>query len=123
LDLHCDSDRKPDVWITAVVKVVPIVIINVNVIPLIPILWPVFWPGIQQQKRKAAVIKARIPHVDGGAIVHPEPVLVPEGESEAVLRNVVTAIASALHPIAVLAIPLLRASLLPHAIPLPAALL
>ena len=55
--------------------------------------------------------------------MHPEPVLTTEIEAEAVLRNVVAAVASTLRPGSVLAFPLLSAPLLPGTLPLPAALL
>jgi hypothetical protein len=84
---------------------------------------PVFRPGIQEQKRKAAVVEAGIPHVDRGAVADPEPVLTPERDTESGLRDVVTAIASTLRPIAMFTIPPLRAALLPGAVPLPAAAL
>jgi hypothetical protein len=53
--------------------------------------------------------------------LHPERVVTPEIETEAVLRNVVTAIASTLRPRAMLAFPVLSTTLLPGTVPLPAA--
>ena len=58
-----------------------------------------------------------------GRLLHPEPVLTPEIEIEAGLRNVVSAIASTLRPGAMVACPVLRAILLPCTMPLPAAAL
>ena len=81
---------------------------------------PTFRPGIQEHERKAAVREARIPHVDRGG-AHSEPMLTPERETEAVLRNVVTAIASPLRPGAMLAGPVLRTILLQRTMPLPGA--
>jgi hypothetical protein len=52
-----------------------------------------------------------------------EKMLVAEMKTEACLRNVVTAIAAALGPSAMLALPLLGAILLPGVMPLPAAAL
>ena len=49
--------------------------------------------------------------------------LTPEIETEAVLRNIVTAIASTLRPCAMLACPLLSAILVPGTLPLPGTLL
>ena len=54
---------------------------------------------------------------------HPEPVVTPERKTEAVLRNVVTAIAPTLRPGAMIAGPVLCAILLKCAMPLPGALL
>ncbi len=55
--------------------------------------------------------------------MHPEPVLTPEIEIEAGLRNVETAIASTLRPVAMLASPLMSTIPLPCALSLPRALL
>ena len=55
--------------------------------------------------------------------MHPEPVLTPEIEIEAGLRNVGTAIASTLRPVAMLASPLLSTISLPRTLSLPGALL
>jgi len=49
------SDRKPDARIPTVVKVVPVVIIDVKVITIVPVLCPGFRPGIHEHERKAAV--------------------------------------------------------------------
>jgi hypothetical protein len=121
--LQGDGDREPDARIPTVVKIVPVVIVDVNVIGAVPVFCPVFRPGIHKHERKAAVREARIPHIHRGAAVHPEPVLTTEIEAEAVLRNVVAAIASALRPGAMLAFPALSTTLLPSAVALPAALL
>src|ERR1022692_1834876 len=121
--LQRDSDRKSDARIRAVAKVVPVVIIDVNVIVSVPVFCPGPRPGIHEQEPKAAVREARIPQVDRGLAVHPEPVLTPETEIVGVLRNVVTAIASALRPGAMIAVPIAIATLLPCTVPLPAAAL
>ena len=55
--------------------------------------------------------------------MHPEPVPNPEIETEAVFGNVVSAIASALCPGAMIGVPPLRTALLPGTMPLPGALL
>jgi len=106
----------------AVVKVVPIVITDVDVIGGIPICRPVFRPRIHQHERKAAVRETRIPHVHRRA-GHPEIVLTSEIETEAVLRNEVTAIASTLRPSAMIAVPVLSTILLECAMRLPGAML
>jgi hypothetical protein len=107
----------------AVVKVVPIVVVDVNVIGLVPILRSVFRPGIHEHERVAVVVEPGITHVDRGAAVHPEPVLTPEIEAEVGLRNVVAAIASTLRPAAMFLIPMLSATLLPRTLPPPGTLL
>ena len=102
LPLHDDSDRKSDARIATVVQVVTIVIADVNLVSLVPVIHPVFRPGIHEQEREAAVLETRIAHVHDGAAVDPEPVLTPETEIEPGLRNVVTAVASTLFPSAMI---------------------
>jgi len=120
--LQCDSDCQANARMPAVVKVVPIVITDVDVIGGIPICRPVFRPRIHQHERKAAVRETRIPHVHRRA-GHPEIVLTSEIETEAVLRNEVTAIASTLRPSAMIAVPVLSTILLECAMRLPGAML
>src|ERR1035437_8919214 len=121
--LQCDSERKPDARIPAVGEVVPVVVIDVDVVGGVPVFTPEFRPGIHEHERKAAVRKARIPHVHRGEALHPKPVLTPETEAEGGLRNIVAAIASTLRPSAMIAFPPLSATLLPCTVPLPGALL
>jgi hypothetical protein len=120
--LEVEGNRKSDTRIPAVVKIVPAVIIDVKIIGVVPVWCPVFRPGIHEQERKAAVRKPRVPLIDNGAR-HPEPVLTSEIETEAGLRNVVTAIAPTLPPGAMIAVPVLSPILLKCAMPLPGALL
>jgi hypothetical protein len=119
--LQRNSDRESDVWIPAVVKVVPVVVIDVDVIGSVPIVCPVFRPGIHQQEGISAVLETRISHIDRREIPNTEPVFPPEIETEAVLRNVVTAVASSLHPCAMIAFPPLSTILVPCTMLLPAA--
>jgi len=121
--LQFDGNRQSDARISAVVKVVPVVISDVQVIAIEPVLCPGFRPGIHQQERIAAVRKARISHVHRGKGVHPEPAVDSEIQVEAILRDIVTAVASTLSPGAMVALPLLRAILLPCTASLPGALL
>jgi hypothetical protein len=123
LQLQCNSDRQSHARISAVVKVVAVVITNVKVIGVVPVCCPGLRPRIHEHERKTAIREARIPHVDRGEAVHPEPVLTSEIETEAVLRNVVPTIASTLCPCAMIAFPPLSTILLPCAMPLPPALL
>jgi hypothetical protein len=123
--LQCDSDCKSDGRIPSVVEVVPVVVIvisDVDVIGRVPIVCPVFRPGVHEQERIAAVPETRIPQVDRGT-GHSEPVLTPERETEAGLRDVVTAIAPALRPRAMVTVPVLGTILQDCPMPLPSALL
>ena len=107
----------------AVAEIVPVGIIDVNVIGGIRVFRPRSWPGIHEQEPKAAVREARIPHVDLGLAVHPEPVSTPETEIVGVLRDVVTSIASTLRPCAMIVGPISIPILLPCTMRLPPAAL
>ena len=109
--------------IAAVVKVVSIVVVDVNVVVLIPVFGPILRPRINQQERIPAVLETRIALIHNRARVQTEEVLVAEIETEAVLRHVVAAIASALRPGSMVGLPAPGAILLPAIVPLPAALL
>jgi hypothetical protein len=119
--LEYNRYRKPHARVALVVKVVSIVIDDIDVVGSVPVLRPILWPRIDDHKRLAAVREARVSHVDHGFAAHPEPVVAPEVEIEAGLRNVVTAIASTLRPGAMVALPVLSAISLPGVVPLPAA--
>src|SRR5580700_6734089 len=122
--LQRNNDCNPEPRICAVAKVVPVlVVVDVNVIGGVPIVRPGSRPGIHQHEPKAAVREARIPHVHRGKTAHPEPVSTPETDIVGVLRNVVTAIASALGPSTMIAAPIAIATLRPGAVPLPSATL
>jgi hypothetical protein len=109
--------------IAAVVKVVSIVVVNINVIGVIPVFGPVFRPWINEQERKPTVLETRIPHVHNRARAKAEGMLAAEIQTEAVLRDVVAAITPTLPPGAMVGGPPLGAGLLPGIVPLPAALL
>jgi hypothetical protein len=121
--LHLDGDRQPGVRISSVVQVIPVVIVNVEVIGVVPIIGPVFRPGVYHQEPKAAIRETRVTHIDRGLALHPEPVSNPERNAELLLGDVITAVASPLGPGAMVAGPVLRTILLPGTVPLPSATL
>jgi hypothetical protein len=45
-----------------IIKVIPIVIVNVKVVGIIPVFSPVFGPRVNEHERKAAVLEAGISH-------------------------------------------------------------
>ena len=110
-------------------KVVSIIVVDVNVIGVIPVIRPVLGIWIHHQERIPAVFKSRISQVHHGQNADAKGVPAAEIEAEAILRNVVTAVAPALRPGAMVAGPVLRAILsegrvlLPAAAPLPSPLL
>src|ERR1019366_7356031 len=121
--LQRNGDGEPDVRIAAIVEVVSIVVVDVEVVGVVPVFRPIFRIRIDQQERVAAVEKARISHVHNGASSHAEEVLAAETEIEGGLRNIVTAVASALLPGAMVGRPVLGAILLPGVFRLPTAAL
>jgi hypothetical protein len=104
-------------------KVIPVVIVNVKVVGTIPVFCPVFGPRVNEHERKATVLEAGISHEYRGPAPDTERVSTSKIEAETVLRDVVTAIAAALSPSAMLVLPMLGAILLPRTMPLPATLL
>ncbi len=109
--------------IAAVEQVVTIVVVDIQVIGVVPVVGPVFGIGVYEQERKASVLEARIPHIHNRARTKPEEVLAAEVEAEAVLRNVVSAVTATLGPRAMVGGPVSSAILLPVIVSLPAAFL
>jgi len=106
-----------------IIKVIPLVIVNVKVVGIIPVFCPVFGPRVNEHERKATVLKAGISHEYRGSAPDAERVCNSKIEAETVLRDVVTSIAAALPPSAMLVLPLSGAILLPGTMSLPATLL
>ena len=104
-----------------VISVVVIVVIDVQLVGVVPVVRPIFRPRVHEQERIPAIGEPGIAQVHGGAVLHAERVLVPKGEREGVLRNVVAAVAAALRPSAVIAGPILCTILLERSVSLPAA--
>jgi len=120
--LEHDGDRKPEAGISAVVQVIAVVIANVHVVGIVPVIRPALWPRVKEHEPEAAVLEARIPPNYHGPAVDAEPVAAAKIHLEAVLRNVVAAIAAALRPTAMLGLPVSGTTLLPRAMLLPTAL-
>jgi len=112
IQLHLNGDRETKSWLPAVVQVITIVIVDVHIVILVPVLPPLLRPRVNQEERKAAVVETRVPVVHDGARLYPERVLITEIHTEAILGDVIAAVASALHPSAMLAIPLAGAAAL-----------
>ena len=115
------GDGKADGRITAVVEVISIVVVDIDIVGVIPIFRPVFRIWIDQQEREAAVEETRISHIHYGAGSHAEEVLAAETEIEAILGDVVPAVTSALLPGAMVGRPPLGATLPPGIVRLPTA--
>ena len=89
-----------------VVKVIPVVIANINVVGGIPVLRPVSWPRINHHERVAAVLEAGVARNYDGLALNAKPVSRAEIEPETILRNVITAITAPLSPSAVIGLPM-----------------
>ena len=110
--------------IVAIVEVVAIVVvIDVNVVGGIPVIGPVFRPWIDQQERIPAILKARISQIHFRTAAEAEGMAGAEIQAKGVLRNVVTAVATALRPATMVGRPVLSPILLKAVVPLPSTLL
>jgi len=90
----------------SVVKVIPVVIADIHVVAGIPVLRPVLRPRVYHHEGIAAVLEAGVTPNDEGLAVNPKPMTLAEIETEAIFRNEVAAIAAALIPSAVIALPI-----------------
>ena len=104
--LQRHDDRNRLAWIHAVVQVIPVVIADVNIVSGIPVRCPVLRPRVNHHERIAAVLEAGITSNYNGLAPDAKPMFRTEVETETVLRNVVTAIAAALRPGAMIGLPI-----------------
>lgn len=118
--LHHDRDREPDLRIPAVEKVVAIIVVDVDIVGVVPIFRPVFRPRVNKQEREPSIDETWIPHVDSRPRSDAEEVPAAEIDTELVLGNVVAPIAAALRPCAMVRVPMLCAILCPGSSSLPA---
>src|SRR5579871_562322 len=115
-------DRNRGSRVSAIVEIIPVVVVNVDVVCCVPIRPPEFRPWVHHHEPEAAVLEARVTPHHNGLARDPERVSRAEIKTEAILGNVVSAVASALGPGAMLALPIGGAALLPGAgMPLPSA--
>jgi len=70
--LQYDGNRQGDTRMPAVIKVIPIAIVDVKVVGVIPVFCPVFGPRINQHERKATILEAWISHEYRGAAADAE---------------------------------------------------
>lgn len=107
--LHRDLDRNSDTRIPAVEQVVAVVDVgDINVVGVVPITRPVFWPWVNQAEPIAAVLEAGISaHNQEGESVDAESMVRAKVPTETVLRNTVSVVATTLLPVAVVRVPVL----------------
>jgi len=90
-------------------------IIDIHIIVLVPVVAPVFWPGVNDTEPKAAVLEAGIPANNcQREAVDAEPVILTKVTPITVPRNTIAFVAAALLPGAVLGLPATCAMLLPN---------
>jgi hypothetical protein len=107
--LKRDTDRNSRVGIPAVIQVVAIIDIGyVNVVVVVPVIAPVFRPGVNGTDPIAFVLEARVSAYNHeGEAVDAKPVVSTKVSAVAVIRNAVAVVATALSPSAMVRIPAL----------------
>ena len=103
MPLHRDADRNSDAGIPLVVKVIAVVDVgDVNVIIVIPVVTPIFWPRINEANPIALVLEARVPaNNQEGQAINAESVIRTKVSAITVVRNAVAVVATTLLPGAV----------------------
>ncbi len=115
--VYVNADCDSILGIPAVVQIIPVPgVVDVHIIVFVPIVWPVLRPRINDAKPKATVLETGIStdHHDGVG-VDTEGVRRTKVAAIMVVRDAVAIVAAALLPIAVLRLPVMSATLLPHA--------
>ena len=114
--VYVDTDGDSIPGIPAVVQVIAVLgVVDIHIIVFVPVVFPVFWPWVNDTEPKAAVLEAGIPPTDHQReAVDVEPVILTEVAAKIVFRNTVAAVAATLLPAAVLSLPSTGAMLLPH---------
>ena len=101
--LHRDADCNSDIGIPAVEQVIAVVGVgDVDVICVVPVIRPVFWPWVNRTEPIATVLEARVPaNNQEGKTVDSESMLRPKVSTEPVVGDAVAVVATTLLPIAV----------------------
>jgi len=113
--VHVDGNRDSIPGIATVVKIVAVVRIgDVHVVVVVPVVGPVFRPGINQAEPEPAILEARIPaNHHHGVTVDAKRMACAEVTVVAVFGDAISLVATALLPVAVLGLPVVCAMLLP----------
>jgi hypothetical protein len=113
--VHKNGDCDSIPGIPTVVHVIAVPgVIDIHIIVVVPVVWPVFWPRVNNAEPEAAVLKAGIPaNHHHGVAVDAEHVIRTKVPTITVLWNPVAVVAAALLPGAVLGLPVMRTITLP----------
>ena len=105
LERNCDGDWI--IGVIAVIEVVPIAgVVEIHIVGFVPVCPPGFRPWIDDRDPISVVLEARLPtHEDQRKAVDAEEMIAAEVEPEAGVGNPVAAVATALTPALVLALP------------------
>jgi hypothetical protein len=107
--LHRDADRNSGAGIPPVEQVIAVVDVHhIDVIVVVPVIPPVFWPRVNEAQPIATVLEAGISaHNQKGQSVDAEPMVRSKVSTEPVVRDAIAVIATPLLPSAVVGIPAL----------------
>lgn len=116
--LHGHADGYAGSRIPAIEQVVPIVhIVDINVVSVIPVISPVFRPGVDRAKPIAVVLETGVSsHDHEREDADFESMVRPKTSAETVIRYEIPVISAALPPGSVVRLPVACAMLLPGAL-------
>ena len=109
--LHRDADCYSNIGMPAVEQVITVVdVADIDIVGVIPVRRPGFWPRVNETEPIAAVLEAGISaHNQEGQPIDSEPMFRPKVSTESIVRNAVAVVAAALLPSAVVRLPTSRA--------------
>jgi len=113
--VHVEADGNAVSGISAVEQIISItVVVHVDIIAVIPIAGPVFWPRVNQTEPIPAVLETALPaNVHHGEAVDAELVRLAIVATETAIRNAIAVVATTLLPGAMLRLPTLGTIILP----------
>jgi hypothetical protein len=113
--VQIEADGDAIAGISTVVQIISItVVVHVDVIAVVPIAGPVFWPRVNQTEPIAAILETAVAaNIHHGETVDAEPVILAIVGTETVIGNAVAVVTAALLPGAVLRLPAMCTITLP----------
>jgi hypothetical protein len=116
--VRVDIDGDTIARIPTVVQVIAVArVVNVDIIVVVPVVGPIFRPGLGEAEPEATILETGVSADDhNGVTVNAEVVIGAKVAVIAVFGNAVTVVPSALLPIAMFGLPVVRAMLLPDSL-------